>query len=368
MIAAAQIDPLLLPFLESRDEREEASLLVCLITEQADPVIRRILRYKLQCFATPGKPGLQNPDVEEIHSDIHLYLLKRLRQLKQEPSDKPVSNLRGYIATIARHSCDEYLRRKYPRRRQLKDKVRYCLTNNPEFALWEAADLGLTGGLAGWQHKRAAHFTYLNAQAKDESEELYTRLRPIDANGLPLPNLLRVIFAASGGPLELDYLTGLIARLWKIEDRAAESFDDYDNLPSGELGDSVTNADTIIEYHQILQQLWIEICQLSRPQRVALLLNLRSPQGINIITLFPATQVASFEQLAAALDIPAKGFEELWAALPMDDLRIAQYLGLTRQQVVNLRRSARDRLARRIKAFQKTARNRTPLNEAALKY
>ena len=368
MIAASQIDPLLLPFLESRDEREEASLLVRLITEQADPVIRRILGYKLQCYAAQNKTGLQTPDVEELYSDIHLYLLKRLRQLKEEPSDKPVSNLRGYIATIARHSCDEYLRRKYPRRRQLKDKVRYCLTNNPEFALWEAADLGLTGGLAGWKQKSAAHFTYLNAQPKGDGEELYAKLRPIDANGLPLPHLLRVIFEASGGPLELDYLTGLIARLWNIEDRPAESFDAYDNLPAGGLGDAVTSADTIIEYHQILQQLWIEICQLSRPQRVALLLNLRNPQGINIITLFPATRVATFEQLAAALDIPAKSFEELWAALPMDDLRIAQYLGITRQQVVNLRRSARDRLARRIKAFQNPAMNRNPLNEAALKH
>jgi hypothetical protein len=37
--------------------------------------------------------------------------------------------------------------------------------------------------------------------------------------------------------------------------------------------------------------------------------------------------------------------------LPLDDATIAGLLGLTRQQVINLRKSARERLARRLKGF-----------------
>ena len=91
-----------------------------------------------------------------------------------------------------------------------------------------------------------------------------------------------------------------------------------------------------------------EICQLPRRQRVALLLNLRNPQGINIITLLPVTSIATFEQIAQTLEIPAGEFETLWADLPLDDLSIATYLGATRQQVINLRKTARERLLRRM--------------------
>jgi hypothetical protein len=39
----------------------------------------------------------------------------------------------------------------------------------------------------------------------------------------------------------------------------------------------------------------------------------------------------------------------LLTRLPLDDLTIAARLGLTRQQVINLRKSARLRLARRLR-------------------
>jgi hypothetical protein len=38
----------------------------------------------------------------------------------------------------------------------------------------------------------------------------------------------------------------------------------------------------------------------------------------------------------------------LWKELPLDDLTIAGRLGATRQQVINLRKSARARLVRRL--------------------
>jgi hypothetical protein len=99
--------------------------------------------------------------------------------------------------------------------------------------------------------------------------------------------------------------------------------------------------------------LWGEIQLLPRAQRVALLCNLKSPQGVNVITLFPAARVATFEQLAEALEIPPREFEVLWGRLPLDDLSIAEYLKITRQQVINLRRSARDRLLRRRKTLER---------------
>ena len=42
----------------------------------------------------------------------------------------------------------------------------------------------------------------------------------------------------------------------------------------------------------------------------------------------------------------------LWNDLPLEDTAISGLLGVTRQQVINLRKVARERLVRRIKAFE----------------
>jgi hypothetical protein len=56
-------------------------------------------------------------------------------------------------------------------------------------------------------------------------------------------------------------------------------------------------------------------------------------------------------QLAATLEMPLEKFAAVWNELPWEDAAIALYLGLTRQQVVNLRKCGRERLARRMKGF-----------------
>jgi hypothetical protein len=71
-----------------------------------------------------------------------------------------------------------------------------------------------------------------------------------------------------------------------------------------------------------------------------------------VITLLPATGVATFEQIALTLEIPIAEFEQLWAQLPLDDLYLADYLGATRQQVINLRKTARERLLKRMKELK----------------
>jgi hypothetical protein len=97
--------------------------------------------------------------------------------------------------------------------------------------------------------------------------------------------------------------------------------------------------------------LWEELQQLPRNQRAALLLNLKDSSGFSSITLFPATGIATLRQLGAALEINAEDFAAVWNELPLEDARIAEMLGLTRQQVINARKSGRERLARRLRGF-----------------
>jgi predicted DNA-binding protein (UPF0251 family) len=61
--------------------------------------------------------------------------------------------------------------------------------------------------------------------------------------------------------------------------------------------------------------------------------------------------IATPAEVAAVLAMTVEEFAALWSELPLEDNRIASLLGLTRQQVINLRKSARERLTRRMKGF-----------------
>jgi hypothetical protein len=106
-----------------------------------------------------------------------------------------------------------------------------------------------------------------------------------------------------------------------------------------------------VEKRIFLERLWEEVRELPRAQRAALLLNLRGADGRGCLALFPATGVATLRQIAETLEISAERLAELWPQLPLEDATIAGLLDLTRQQVINLRKSARERLARRLKGF-----------------
>jgi DNA-directed RNA polymerase specialized sigma24 family protein len=343
LVTSSQIDPTLLPFLDASNAPEEAAALARLNAEQIEPTIRRGLGFKLRLHRPQSDQNRH--ELEEIYNDIQLRLLKRLRALKEDPERNQIVNLRGYVATVTRNACDEYLRRLYPLRRSLKDKVRRHLLSHSEFALWEDAEHNWLAGFSGSQMKDRDR-----ANVSELQERLKLELQKVDVQRLELRDLLTTIFNVANAPLELDRLTELVAGFWGIEDHAPEPIDGstlFDDQSRAEI-----NPATIVERRQSLELLWREICQLPRRQRVALLLNLRNPHGVNVITLLPATGVATFEQIALALEIPVTEFEQLWARLPLDDLHLAGYLGATRQQVINLRKTARERLLKRLNVLK----------------
>ena len=94
------------------------------------------------------------------------------------------------------------------------------------------------------------------------------------------------------------------------------------------------------------ERLWTGIAQLPPPQRAALLLHLRDDRGGPALALLPASGVASIPRIAEALEMPVDDLAELWNRLPLPDSEIGPRLRLDRQQVINLRSTARQRLAR----------------------
>jgi RNA polymerase sigma factor (sigma-70 family) len=115
------------------------------------------------------------------------------------------------------------------------------------------------------------------------------------------------------------------------------------------LPDPAPDAASVLVQRTSLTLLWEEIRQLPARQAAALMLNLRDEQGRNAVALLPLTGIATMREIARTIGMPAERFAEIWSSLPLEDTAIAEILGVTRQQVINLRKSARERLTRRMR-------------------
>jgi hypothetical protein len=296
-----------------------------LVFEAAGPLVQRIVRWRLGATA-PFQ------DREDVVGDILLELIARLDAVRCGESE-PIADFAGYSAVAAHHGCDRYLRQRFPQRYRLGTRLRYLLENSALYAVWHDGE------------------GFVCAPAKRGGEAPQTNLHPGWAAAISLPphpnehSAVAAVFAHTNAAIRLPDLIDVVAALLNIDDRVASTsdIDIPDRSP-----DHAANRDLRIDLRQALARLWSEIALLPQPQRFALLLNLRDEDGGCALTSLPETGVASIREIARVIEMPAPKLAELWKDLPLSDLAIAAMLGMPRQQVINLRKSARQRLARRM--------------------
>jgi len=340
------MDPLLLPFLGAEGKAEEQ--LSTLIFETADPVLRGVLRQKLHVSLEASDGSLQNQDALDLAQSIRALLLSELGKLKANPGERVIADFRQYVAVKAYSACADYFRLKHPHRWRLKNALRYQLKLDSRFTIGEDA-----------QGKWVCGFTHWMAEPSQRSvRRADTRTFFPEGTALvqqlPLNELLEKILERAGGPLALDQLVGIVADIKGIKDHPDESYD-QDQALVARLFNSVPGMDAVLEQHLYLSMLWEEVCSLPALQRSALLLNLRDANSDSVIAFVPYLGIASKNEIAELVGVPEDQFAELWNDLPLEDSAIAQLLGITRQQVINLRKTARERLARRMRAREKNS-------------
>jgi hypothetical protein len=351
-----QIDSLLLPYLRARSEVEVDVSLTELLTEHAEPIIKGIVRNKLNVTLSSSDGRLENQEALEVESDCLAALLTELNELKSPASEKAINNFRSYVAVITFHACYKYLRRKNPQRGQLKDKLRYLLNSRNAFSLWQTGEQEWVCGLSEWQNHerqvvRSGQLLQLVNSSPQGLHKAITGGTSIEQ--MKLEELLPAVLACAGKPVEFDELVNAVAELQNVKLRSdkGDASEEESEKQLASIPDPRPDAAALTDQRFYLQKLWTEIGQLPLRQRVALLLNLKDAQGRGMISMFPLTGIATMPQIAAALEIPTEKFASLWNDLPWEDAAIAEHLNCTRQQVVNLRKCARERLARRMKGF-----------------
>lgn len=354
MIGLEEPDVLLQRFLKERDPTIAQECLERLLSEHVEPLVRDIAGYKFRSSSGSFNSGNEVQDEEDVRSEVVLQLISRLRGLRSSDAQAPIENFRGYVAATTYNAYYKYVRMKYPARWRVKNRLRYLLSHDRNLAIWVDESEEYVCGLSGWRRNRDSRTTAVE-KANIEVSTFVNSLAPGDvAAKMSLPELVNKLFGWWGRPILLDELVGVVAELLEVRDpKAAEWQSDFSEEGSGNsicelLPDPHVDIATSLEQRLYLERLWREVCQLPLRQRLALLLNLRDPSAGDALILFTLTGIVNLRRIAEALEIPPEELATLWNKLPLQDAEIATFLGITRQQVINLRKSARERLLRRM--------------------
>ena len=317
-------DALLQEFLRATGAERESAALETLLSGALEPLVRAVVGRRLG-GSTPAQ------DREDTAADALAELIERIMKAKTGQNE-PITNLGAYAATTAHHSCDRYLRDRYPRRHRLRSRVRYFVENSVEHIAWQSAS--------------GEHFCALRAAQHASAPEL----SPNWFFEAPIPGrasesaIIDALLRYAQGPVPFDLLAEAVGHLTGIGD---ETPADWSTAETSVATDAPA-IESLIDQRRRLERLWREICSLPVPQRRALLLNLRDESGNSALIILPATGVASMREIAVILEIDAVALAEIWGRLPLSDLEVAEKLGIQHQQVINLRKAARERLGRRL--------------------
>ena len=332
--------------LQASDEEAADSALTRLIKGQIEPVIRSVIRFKLHL-----DPADRSYEADLVQESLAQWF-GELRKFREAPETSVITDARGLAATITYRVCYSWLRRRSPQRHALKNRVQYVLTRQRGLGLWPVENDDeklLVAGFTSWRDRAPASSAKLDHL---DDDAFLTRVATITRtwHDTKLSSLLVTIFDYVDAPVSLNELVSIVARLLQIRDDPIVSTDENQKTIEAQLV-SRENLALLVETRIFLGRLWEEVRELPRSQRIALLLGLRESDGRSGLLLLPVTGVASVRQIANVLEMGVEELAEIWIRLPLDDLAIAGLLDLTRQQIINLRKSARERLARRLKGF-----------------
>ena len=332
------VDPVLGPFLNAPPESAAEHDALRVLIDEVTPVIEGVIH---------GRAGVAAAAMEreELFSEAVLQVIRKLQEIKSGPPRQPIANFKGYAAVTAFHVVHAHFRRVHPERRRLRNRIRHVVRTSAPFALWQSPSGTFVCGRASWA-----------VTAEEASEGDLDRIPPLalslavtwnDAVGrAQLTRALEHVFDHVRKPVELERLVETVAELFRLPMNPTQSAS-VERTEKSRI-DETASIESSLVYRSALLEVWREVDLLPPRQRMALLLGLRDEHGSAIASLLIVLRITTFSELAAAVELSPEELTAMWDQLPLPDMVIAERLGLTRQQVINLRKSARERLGRRL--------------------
>lgn len=326
----------------SSDHAAENSGLSELYQTKIEPIIKRLICAKLHVSLRPNDDSKNNQDALDLLSETKVLILQKLSSSTN--GDSPIRDLEAYVRAVTANVFNQHLRRKYPRRLSLRNQLRYLFTHHAKLSLWRSDDNRSVCGLAGLHD---GHIPFAIALSDEQRSNLQVRVGGVlnTMTGREITEFAFAVFGLHDRPAFFDDLVSLACEVLNVAEPVEVA--EPENISEFMNASSAPSALSTLEDEELVRWLWHEILELPLRHRIAMLLNFKD-EGDTLITILPAMRVASIKTIAAALEFDDDEFAEIWNELPWDHNRIAEHLGLTRQQVINLRQSARQTLRRKL--------------------
>jgi DNA-directed RNA polymerase specialized sigma24 family protein len=303
---------------------------------EVEPILTRYFAAKMHASMRADDQSERNQEALDLLSEAKVLTLKKLG------GGGAIDDLAAYVRTVAANVFNQHLRRRHPHRLRVKNQCRYLLTHDPRYAIWRDDRNDLVCGPASAEGSAAQRGPLLSPE---ECSAIRARVVTKDETAA----IIDIVGAMLGDRQRVAALDDLVSAVCEVQQivEAVEVPDDEGSVP--EASSEKPSALDVIEEREFVGRLWRGVLTLPVRHRVALLLNFRGDDGEELTSLLATCGAASVRDIARALEIDEERFAEMWSELPWDDRRIASHLGIERQQVINLRQSAKQKLRREIR-------------------
>lgn len=342
------MDDLLQPFLHATSDSARQECLDDLLLLHAMPVARSTLQLRLGLNVNQYGTNPYSQDAEDLCQEALTKIIQRLNNLKDSHAP-PIQDFRSYVSRTTANVCINHLRARSPGRRRLKDRVRLMLLYHRDFAPWEVAGAFL-GGFAAWQGSKGG----FSEKADQRTEEdlvsaLFDRYSTRAQKKAPLSQTMAELFAIQGGPIEVDMLVNVLAKILQIEDRPATSIDnDLDDDLEPPLVEPMLSDFPDVDGLELLKRLWETVQRLHHGQRDAYCFRFHDERGDDLLSLLIEARVATLPEIARVLGRSEQDLRRLLSILPMDGATAAAEMNTTKAQVHQWRFRAIERLRKEL--------------------
>jgi hypothetical protein len=151
-------------------------------------------------------------EIDDVVAEVGLKLTQKLQSLRAGAGE-PIENLHAYCVTTSEHVCYGFLRRQFPERTRLRNRMRYALTHHPAMTLEEDSQ-GVWRCRAS--RMRAAAPAGSARALLDDPREFAARAS-IDLS-LPLAHVMAALLARCEAPVEFDRFVEVLATLLGVRD------------------------------------------------------------------------------------------------------------------------------------------------------
>src|SRR5262249_41691855 len=130
--ASLEADSLLRQFICAEDEVSSESILERLLSEHAEPLIRRTVYAKLRSGRLYSSAD-ERQDEGDICHNVIVHLIRRLRDFRASGDPSAIAGFRPYVLTCAQNAYYGYLQVRHPVRFRFKNSLRYLLNHTALF-------------------------------------------------------------------------------------------------------------------------------------------------------------------------------------------------------------------------------------------